>query len=483
MALSNTAARGAAITMAGQLVKFMVQVGSLVVLARLLTPADYGLITMVTAITGVALVLGDFGLSLAAIQARDLSQGQKSNLFWLNVSIGVASSVVVFACAGPIASFYGEPALRPVVHALAALFLLNGLTTQLRAELTRRMLFAKLATVEVASQAFGLAIAIAAALTGWGYWALVAQQISISAGALVGAAVLARWVPSWPSRGRRMGGLVKFGANTMGVQLITYVSNNVDSVVLGRVWGPAALGLYGRAFQLFTLPMQQLAAPLTRVALPVLSRIDDPSQYMRFLKRAQILLCYALIVGFGWSAALAVPGIEVVFGTQWAGAGPIFQLLALGGVFQAMSYVYYWVFLSKALTGIQLRYSLIGRSALVLLVLLGVPFGPLGVAGGYSAGMAALWMLYSTFGMRAARVGVAPLIASAVRPIVLAAAGFGVAQLAYALVSPHLQPWAVVVVQVLCLSVCAGLAFLLPAFRKDFRTVSVTARLVRGEND
>lgn len=419
MSLADSAANGAATTLGGQWIRFVVQLASLMVLARLLSPSDFGSMAMVTAIAGIATVLGDFGLSMAAIQANELSRTQKSNLFWLNVAIGTLSALIIVLLSGPIASFYRSPDLQPIVQLLGLLFIFNACQSQYRAEASRLFKFKALAIADVGGVVVAFVVAVTVAILGGGYWALVAQQYTIT---LITLAIListVRWVPGMPRRGAEMKPLITFGANTVGVQLVNYISSNVDTVLLGRVWGPTVLGFYDRAFQLFRLPMLQIAAPLTRVAFPILSRVDDPATFNRFVQKAQLILTYVIGGVFIVASACASPLIDVALGPGWDESKPLFQILALGGVFQVASYVYYWIFLSKALMSVQLRYSIIGRVLMVIYMIIGLPFGAVGVAIGSACGLATLWLIYSTLGVRKAGIATGPLVLTALRPVIV----------------------------------------------------------------
>ena len=328
--LGRMAAGGALVTMGGQLAKIAVQFGGVILLARLLTPRDYGLVTMVLAIVGVGEVLRDFGLSSAAIQARHLSRGQRDNLFWINTAIGLVLALVVFLMAGRIAAFYGEPLLRGLAQAIALTFLLNGLTTQYRAHLTRELRFKRLTAAEVGGQLAGLAVA------GYGYWALVVQQIVQAAMILAVMVAAARWLPGLPKRDAEVRSFLRFGGNVMASQLLAWFSNNVGQILIGNRLGAAPLGLYNRAFALVAMPLTQLNAPATSVALPVLSRLQgDPARYAAFLLRGQAALMHFLIAVFAFACAQAGPLIVLTLGARWTEAVPMFQALAVGAVFRA----------------------------------------------------------------------------------------------------------------------------------------------------
>ncbi|MDQ1733125.1 MAG: hypothetical protein QOK10_3284, partial [Pseudonocardiales bacterium] len=276
--LGRIAARGAAVTMGGQGVRMVIQIASVIILAKLLTPHDYGVVAMVLAVAGIADIFRDFGLSSAAVQAKSLSHAQRNNLFWLNSALGLLLCLIVAAGSPLIASFYHEREVRGIALALSLTFLLNGLATQFRADLDRHLRFGQLALVDIGTQVAGLVVGVVLAVNGAGYWALVAQQLLNSALTLAAVAILAGWLPRRPTRNAEMSGLLRFGWHLVGTQLIGYATNNVDSVVIGHRFGAAPLGFYNRAFQLLMAPLTQVRAPTTTVALPVLSRIESDNK-------------------------------------------------------------------------------------------------------------------------------------------------------------------------------------------------------------
>ncbi|MDH5835573.1 lipopolysaccharide biosynthesis protein [Luteimonas kalidii] len=407
--LGVRAAGGALVTMGGQGVRALVQFGGIILLARLLTPHDYGLVAMVTAIIGVAEILRDFGLSSATMQARTVSREQRDNLFWINAAIGLALAVAVFCGANAVARFYGEPALVGIAQALAATFLLNGLATQHRAQLGRELQFGRLAAGDVGGQVAGLAAAVAAALAGAGFWALVVQQVVQAAATLLLALLCGRWLPRGYRRDAPVGRFIGFGGSLAMTQLLGYASRNTGQVMIGLRMGADALGPFNRAFQLLMMPLNQISAPATTVALPVLSRLqDDPARFGAFLLRGQTVLVHLVAALLAWACAQALPLIVLLLGDQWLAAVRPFRWLALGGMFQVAGYACYWVFMAKGLAGAQLRCALVGRSVLVACVVAGAAWGVEGVAAGYALGLLLLWPL-SLFWI--SRVSDAPALA------------------------------------------------------------------------
>ncbi|WP_285259038.1 lipopolysaccharide biosynthesis protein [Halopseudomonas bauzanensis] len=391
--LGRIAARGAVFTMGGQGVKIMLQFCGIVILARLLSPNDYGLMAMIVVLTGIGEVLRDFGLSSAAIQARSLTAEQRNNLFWINSAIGVALALALFVIAPALAAFYDEPRLTLIARVLAITFLLNGIATQYRAQLNRGLHFGALAVVDILGMASGLAVGLLMALEGYNYWALVGQQLALSAATLVTLLLAARWLPGLPRRSAPMGDLLRYGSNLMGTQLIGYATRNLDSLIIGYRFGAESLGLYSKSYQLSMLPLNQINAPATTIALPVLSRLQQqPERYDQFLLHGQTLMLHLIVSVLAFAAALAEPLILLVLGPQWQAAVPVFRILTVAGIFQAASYASYWVFLSKGLTPLHLRFTLVSRPVLIGCILLGALWGVPGVAITVAGGMGVLWL-------------------------------------------------------------------------------------------
>ncbi|PFG33181.1 lipopolysaccharide biosynthesis protein [Sanguibacter antarcticus] len=477
MTLSKTAVRGAVATIGGQWLKFMIQTLGIVILSRLLTPDDFGLYAMVMAVVGIALLLGDFGLSLASIQAEEVNGAERTNIFWTNVLIGLVSATVVFFAADLIADFYDAPELANVVRLLSTVFILQAAKAQFAANASRDFRFKLLAWVDVGSQGLALTAAVTGAVLGIGVWSLVLQQLVAAAAALVWLTLASTWHPGLPRRRTSIRRFVAFGTNTMGVQVVNYVSANIDSVLLGRSFGSFDVGLYDRAYQLFRLPLQQIAAPMTRVALPVLSRVSDPRLFESYIVRAQMILTYGLGGAFAVAVAVAYPLLELVLGPGWGLTPLLFSILAVGGIFQTMGYVYYWIFLAKNKTALQLKFSVITRLFMIGLIVLGLRWGVVGVATAVAAGLAVNWLVLSIWAVPRAGIPTKALVLCAARPLTIFAVMVVVARGAAHLLETYLGP---VLELTALLGVCALVVALavaaVPAVRRDLRSVVSTLR-------
>ncbi len=392
--LGRVAARGAGVTLAGQGARILLQLASVVVLARLLSPEDYGLLAVGLVVVGVGEVFRDLGLSTAAIRAPDLTTAQRDGLFWLNVTAGAVLAGVAVLAADPVATAFGEPELAGIVRLLSLTFLLNGLAAQYRAGLVRQLRFGAVAGTDLAAQLAAFAVAVSAAAGGAGYWALVAQQLTQGAVTLVAVVALGRWVPRRPRRGVGLAPLVRFGGGVTGTQLVHYVGNNLDNVLLGLTAGPAALGIYNRGFQLLMTPLNQIRSPATTVAVPVLSRLrDDVERAGDYLRRGQLALGFSLVAGMALAAGAAVPLVDVVLGPRWAEVAPVLALLAVAGSAQTLSFVGLWVYLSRGLSGALFRYTLVTLALNAACIGAGSAFGVVGVAAGYATAALLEWPL------------------------------------------------------------------------------------------
>lgn len=398
--LKHATVRGGAYTLLAQAAKFLLSLGATVVLARLLTPSDYGLVAMVAAFMSFAGIFRDLGLSMATVQKSEITHDQVSTLFWVNQGIGLLLALVVAACAPLVAWFYDTPALRSVTLLLATTFLLGGLTIQHQALLRRQMRFRALAAIEVAALVAGTAVAVLLALSGAGYWALVAREITVALAIAAGVWVLCGWRPGSPRRRSGSKTMLAFGGHLTAYNVVNYFSRNMDRILIGRRWGDQQLGLYSKAHQLLLLPIHQIQAPVASVAIPALSRIkDDPDRYRRYYCSAMTLIGYVTTPMIIAMAVLATEVVDLALGEQWHAAGPIFRVLAIAALGRPIADANYWIYISLGRTRRMLLWGAVSAPLFVLAFALGLPGGAMGVALGYALcalalrGPAFLWAL------------------------------------------------------------------------------------------
>ncbi len=378
--LKFRAARGGAVTVMTNALSFGIQMVGTIILARLLTPRDFGLVTMVTTFS---LFLQTFvtGFTESTIQRETISHGELSNLFWIN--IGLSSSLtLLFWLASPfIAWLYHEPALKAISAAVAFSIVASSLGTQHRALLQRNMKFGLVSWNGVVARGMSLVVAIVAAWMGWGYWALITSVLLLPFIEGVGAWVCCGWRPGLPSRGADVRPMIRFGLNTYGYWGANYITRNLDNLLVGWCYGSGSLGGYKKAYDLFALPVNQLSMPLTNVALASLSRLrDDPDRYRRNYGKA---ICFLAFIGMGLSAMLTLAGkdlVRLVLGAQWDEAGRIFTYFAPGIGIMLLYNTIGWLHLSSGGADRWFRWGLFEMVVTATLFVIGLSFGTRGVA-------------------------------------------------------------------------------------------------------
>lgn len=426
--LTTSAARGGLITIIAQGIRVPTLLLQVVILGRLVDPREYGLLAMVVTLTGISTILRDFGLSTSALRSAVLSEQQRTNLFWLNTASGFLLALTIFFLSKPIADFYGEPRLVHLAQWIAPTYFLSGLTAQFRVAISRALRFRSLALCDILPPVIALAAAIPVARAGHGLAALIVLQLTAPVADLALSSSLARWWPGLPRRAEGMRDLVSFGLGFAGTQMLSYLARNVDSVAIGRVWGATPLGYYDRAYQLSGVPINQINAPMTKVALPVLSKVvDDDSRFSRGLESAQLLACYVTTTALFIGAGVSVPLIDVFLGPKWAEAAPIFSILAIGSVFRATQQIAIWLQVAKGAARSLFLGNLIGQPMVIAAVLAGLPWGPVGVAAGGALGNAAFWIFSMIWAGKNTKVNTRPLIARALRVIACVGAPAGLA--------------------------------------------------------
>lgn len=478
--IGGRAARGAAVTLSGQAVRITMQFAGVVVLARLLSPSDYGLLAMVMLVVGVGEIFRDFGLTTAAVQAPSLSRGERDGLFWINSGIGAAMALVVIAVADPIAALFNQPALTGLVRLAAVTFALNGLATQYRASLNRDMRFGRLVVADISGQVLGLAVGIVCAVLGAGYWALVVQQVSQAATVCIVLVVQSRWLPRAPWRCAPVGSFVRFGSHLAATQVIYYLKKNLDTLTIGLRMDAHALGIYNRGYSVLMSPLAQLRSPSTTVALPVLSRLQDDFETAgNYLRRSQVAFGYTIVAGLALCAGAAHPIVELVLGSQWIAVTPVFAYLAVAGAFSTLAYVGFWVYLSRGMGRELMRYTVVTLVLQAVCIFVGSERGINGVAAGYMAALAVEWPLSLWWLSRHTVIPLVALLRGACRVTVAGAAAGTGAWLATRLIGG--PPLAGVVAGLAAgVAVYAVAAVFFAQVREDLRDVRhLAARMVR----
>ncbi|CAN5871576.1 lipopolysaccharide biosynthesis protein [soil metagenome] len=468
--LQGTAVRGGVAVIIGQVSRTLIQLVGLILLARLLTPADFGLVAMVTSVIGVTSVLSDFGLSMAIMREAELPPSIRDALFYINTVLALIAAALVWAAAPLIAGFYHEPQLEAVARWLAPSVFIAGLAPQYRAELARKLKFGALASVDTIAQAVALAAACIAAVRGAGYWAVVIQQATAAVVLVIFLVALSRYVPRTRPSLRGVKEHVSLGAASLGVDLTNYAAVYAAPAAVGQALGAAAVGLYTRAFQLVAFPLVQLAGPLTRVVVPILAHVADGPDLVAAAKRVQLAMAYALLPLLAFIIVGGEDLVEILFGPDWRPSGQLAQILAVGGIFQVLGYVNYWLFTRK---GRLVLLWVLDGSVWIPITLSYFIFNTRGatwVAGLYAASLLMNWLMSTGVGLRMLGLPAMELLLPSVKRLVFLAPLVVVGLVVREVLDDNAwhAGWALATASMSSLLVVAAL-MLVPTFRHELR--------------
>jgi PST family polysaccharide transporter len=439
--LKRRTIRGGFAKICSQGANFLLRMGSLMIMARLLDPKDFGLVGMVTAVIGVFSVFRDFGLSTAAVQRASVTKEQSSTLFWINLLVGAILGLLALAMAPFVVAFYHEQRLFGVTAVLATAFLFNAAGVQHTALLERQMRFTTLSVIDIVSLLVSTAIGIGMATHGFGYWALVATTTVTPLVYTVCVWLTTGWVPGRPRKQVGVRSMIRFGGTLTLNGLVMYIASNFEKVLLGRFWGVDALGIYGRAYQLINIPTDNLNSAAGGVAFAALSRLQgEPSRLKNyFLKGYSLVL--SLTVPITFTCALFANDMILVFlGPKWKSAVVVFRLLAPTTLAFAIVNPLGWLLNALGLVGRGLKIALVLGPVMITGYVVGLPYGPRGVALAYSAVMMLCVIPLIAWATHGTVISLLDILRVVSRPllsgIVAAGVGFGLQHL----YSPLLPP-------------------------------------------
>ena len=379
--LKRKSVQGGAATLGVQGLKFFIKFGSSIVVARLLSPAAYGLIAMVSPILGFVGTLNDLGFGQAIVSAPEITPRQISALFWRNFFLSLGLAAVLGLLAPLIGHFYHEPRTTGITVALAGLLVLGTVGIVPSAILKRQMRFKSLALIDVVSLTSGVAVTITTAMMGFGYWALLLGQLANSLAGIVLACSFARWTPSTVITDPTIRSFVRFGANLTIVNIATYFSMTADNMIVGVVVGKVALGLYDRSYTLTIQPLNQLLAPVNQLSVPLLSRLQHmPDLYRRTYQNMLRIALMLIMPAMLFCVILARPLVSFLLGAKWHDAAPLFAWICFGGIVAPIFSSTGWVFTTQNRTGEQMRFSVATAVISIISFALGVHWGVVGVA-------------------------------------------------------------------------------------------------------
>jgi PST family polysaccharide transporter len=361
--------------------KLVCKLASVPVLARLVAPSEHGLFAMASSVVLLLALFRDAGLGAAAVQARVLAPRQLTTLFWGHLGIGIVLAAVTAITAPRVAAFYATPAVTPLLQVMSVAFLLIGAGGFARTQLERASRFNDTSRLESTAAVIGTLAMIGAALAGAGAGAFAAYLLVSEA-----VATLLAWRawsfrpkgwPEWAS----VRGLLKVGADVTAYQVIVYFVQQLDVIVVGRVFGAHALGLYNRSNQLLGLPNLYVATPLNQVAVVTLSRLGPESvEFVRHARTTAMVIAHLVLPLFAVCIVLPAETVRLVLGAQWPDAAPLLRWLSMGAAAGTLTSLGYAINVAAAQTRRLVASAMAALPLTALAIALGSRHGVTGVA-------------------------------------------------------------------------------------------------------
>lgn len=394
--LKRSAVSGVRWTSLSLVIRQGVQWITTIILARILLPADFGLIGMVLVVIGLISLFRDLGFSAAVIQRKEITERFLSSIFWVNVLLGLMATVIPFFLSNFIAYFYHEPKIVPVLKVLSLTFFISGLSILQQSLFQRELDFRSLAIYEILSSLIGSLVSLTLAFQGFGVWSLVFQSLVTTIVMTVLLFVFCRWKPRLVFKWAEVRSITRFSLNLTGYNIFNYFARNMDNILIGKFLGAEALGYYSLAYRIMLYPLQAIYRVIGRVIFPLFSQIQSEDARFRgiYLK----LVSNVAIVTFPimmMVMVLAEPFVLVLFGPQWMPAVVIVVVLAPIGLIQSVGMSVGVIYQAKGRTDWMFRWG-VGVGILVMIAfVIGLRWGILGVAVAY--GIVSLLCAYHNF--------------------------------------------------------------------------------------
>lgn len=392
---SSSARRGGASTFLGQSFNLLLQLVGMVILARLVSPDDFGILAMAAVFLALAQMLRDAGLVTASLQAKTLTSEQSSNLFWVSLLVGSLVGCLYFASIPFLIWLYDEPRVADIVPILTFVIIISAAQSQVQVVLARRYRFRTLIWTSIVANTVSIFCSVVLAVFGLGYWAL-AYQVLVHALLLLGL----RWLMArFPIRRIRRGvgtmALVRSSARLGVAQFFDWFSQNVGQVILGATVSAASVGYFDRAFQFSVSPLSYFVGPLTQVVVPASRRAEGRGvTFKTSLFRVQAVTSFMVLWILGVGVILSPAFVTLILGVNWEPLTPVLQLMLLGSALMLLSWPTYWLFLFEEASSEQMRYAILTRTLMIGVVVFGAfGAGVAGAAGGFVIGRFCIWVI------------------------------------------------------------------------------------------
>ena len=377
-----------------QIAKQVLQFIISVILIRLLTPKDFGLIGMIMVFIGFAGLFSELGFGAALIQKKEIEERHLSSIFWLNIATGLILTGIMLAIAPVIATFYNEPRLKLLTMVLSATFFIGSLSIVQKAILTRSMNFRVLTIVETSAMSIAGIFAIILAFLGFGVWSLVWQSIVSAIIGVIILWVLSDWKPCLQFNKNAAKELLGFSGNLLAFNVFNYWARNVDDLLIGKVIGSSGLGIYNRAYHLMLIPLSQISSVVGKVMFPMLSKIQDDKVRVKHLYLSTIsiiaLITFPMMMGL---LVVADSFVLALFGQKWIEVIPVLQIFCLLGLAQSIGTTVGWIYQSQGRTDWMFWWGIAAGTVSIISFIIGISIGSI-MAVAYCYAIANILLFY-----------------------------------------------------------------------------------------
>jgi len=362
-----------------------------IILARLLTPAEYGIAGMALVVASFVGNFADPSLSAALIQRPTITERDRSTVFWTALALGGTLTLAGIASAGLVADFFGEPQVKNIFIVTSLCFVLSSLSVAPRALLVRRLSYRTLEIREMTSRVIGGITAVVVAFAGFGPWAVVSNFVATTAVSTLLLWLLIDWRPRLIYSGESLRTLGGFSTKVFSSSMLAWGNLNLDNVLVGRALGSAALGAYSLAYNVMFLPITRIGRPLSDVLSPAYSRIQtDRERLERAWLRGKRMVVLLVAPGFLSILVTAPDLVQVVFGAKWDASVVPLQLLCVAGLAHSLGMLNWGVLSASGKGGSLLRLTILTSFVTWTSFVIGLEWGIVGVAAAYAT---ARWIL------------------------------------------------------------------------------------------
>ena len=397
MYLKDQAVLGIEWTAGAKVAKLILQFIISVVLARLLTPKDFGLIGMIVVFTGFAALFSEMGFGTALIQRKVIEERHLSSIFWLNIVVGLILTCIFFAAAPLVSKLYSEPRLKTLTMLVSINFFLSSFKVVQFSILSRSMDFRKLAIIETITMFIAGFFAITLALFGYGVWSLAWQMIVTTIIGVILFWLSTEWKPRFQFDKNAVKELLGFSGNLLGFNVFNYWARNLDNLLVGKFISSTGLGIYSRAYGLMLMPLSQISATLGRVLFPSLSRTQDDKALTKriYLKTVGAIALITLPMMTGLFV-VADSFVLALLGPKWVSVVPVLRILCLVGIMQSLATTVGWIYSSQGRTDLMFRWGMVAGTIGIISFIIGIWIGSV-VAVAYCYAIANILLLYPNF--------------------------------------------------------------------------------------